>query len=173
MLLLVLIEVHKYIICLLTFLGVNIDLFKHVLDSAIKDFNSMFFIDVLHKEAAVLSRLIYRMKNKFRNDKGLRSMIALNKTLIHYYNMFLPKAYENLQSIIEMEDESYILPSKQMVEYVLVRTQGFANLMAKIGNIARYAAHFFKERMSLGHAWNIAIIAYANVCRIWYDYFYK
>lgn len=135
---------------------------------AIKDFKSM---DILHKEAAVLSRLIYRMKNKFRNDKGLKSMIALNKALINYHNMSLPKAYENLQSIIEMEDEMYILPSKQMLEYVLVRTQGFAKLMAKIGNIAKYAAYFFKERMTLGHAWSIALLAYANVSRIWYETF--
>lgn len=124
-------------------------------------------MDILHTEAAALSRLIYRMKSKFRNDKGLRSMVALNKALINYYNMFLPKAYKNLQSIIEMEDGTYILPSKQMIEYVLVRTQGFAKLMTKIGNTARYAAHFLKARISLGHAWSIALLAYANVSRIW------
>ncbi|XP_025268723.1 uncharacterized protein LOC105258928 [Camponotus floridanus] len=143
----------------------NINLFKNVLNKAIKDFESM---DILHSEAATLSRFIYRMKSKFRNDKGLRSMVALNKALINYYNMFLPKAYKNLESIIEMEDGTYILPSKQMIQYVLVRTQGFAKLMTQIGNTARYAAHFLKARISLGHAWSIALLAYANVSRIWF-----
>lgn len=145
--------------------GVNIDLCKCVLNTAINDLKSM---DVLHKEATALSRLIYRMKNKFRNDKGLRSMVALNKTLINYYNMSLPKEYKDLRSIIEMEDEIHILPSKQMVEYVLVRTQGFAKLMTKVENIARQCAHFLKERINLGHAWSIALIAYATVSRIWF-----
>lgn len=142
---------------------------KFVLNTAINDLESM---DILHGEAAVLSRLIYRMKNKFRNDKGLRSMVALNKALINYYNMSLLKEYKDLQSIIEMEDGVYILPSKQMLEYVLVRTQGFAKLMTKVESIARYTAHFLKARINLGHAWSIAIIAYATVSRIWYD-FYK
>lgn len=124
-------------------------------------------MDILHTEATALSRLIYRMKSKFRNDKGLKSMVKLNKALINYYNMFLPEAYKNLESIIEMEDGTYILPSKQMIQYVLVRTQGFAKLMSQIGNTARYAAHFFKARISLGHAWSIALLAYANVSRIW------
>lgn len=129
-------------------------------------------MDILHGEAAALSRLIYRMKNKFRNDKGLRSMVALNKALINYYNMSLLKEYKDLQSIIEVEDGVYILPSKQMLEYILVRTQGFAKLMTKVESIAKYAAHFLKARINLGHAWSIAIIAYATVSRIWYD-FYK
>ncbi|KAM0732314.1 hypothetical protein ACS0PU_001856 [Formica fusca] len=145
--------------------GVNIDVCKFVLDLAIFDLESM---DILHKEAAALSRLIYRMKNKFRNDKGLRSMVALNKALINYHNMALLKEYKDLRSIIEMEDGTYILPSKQMLEYVLVRTQGFAKLMCKIENTAKYAAHFLKARINLGHAWSIALIAYATVSRIWF-----
>ncbi|XP_072760560.1 uncharacterized protein [Anoplolepis gracilipes] len=145
--------------------GINVDLCKCVLNMAINDLDSM---DILHGEAAALSRLIYRMKNKFRNDKGLKSMVALNKALINYYNMSLLKEYKKLRSIIEMEDGIHILPSKQMVDYVLVRTQGFAKLMAKIENIAKYAAHFLKARINLGHAWSIAIIAYATVSRIWF-----
>ncbi|EFN73104.1 hypothetical protein EAG_04408 [Camponotus floridanus] len=40
--------------------------------------------------------------------------------------------------------------------------------MTQIGNTARYAAHFLKARISLGHAWSIALLAYANVSRIWF-----
>ncbi|XP_029178278.1 uncharacterized protein LOC114946050 [Nylanderia fulva] len=144
---------------------INVDLCKYVLNTTIKDLESM---DILHAEATALSRLIYRMKNKFRSDKGLRCMVALNKALINYYNMSLLKEYKDLQSVIEIEDEIHILPSKQMLEYVLVRTQGFAKLMAKVEDIARHSAHFLKARINLGHAWNIALIAYATVSRIWF-----
>jgi len=127
-------------------------------------------MDIFHKEAAVLGRLIYRMKSKFRNDKGLKSMAQLNKTLITYNTLSLVEEYKTLQNYIQKEDGILSLPSRQMLEYVLVRTQGSAKLMAKIEETARYAGHFLKARMGLGHAWNICLVAYACVSRIWYDF---
>lgn len=151
------------------FLGVNIDRFKAVLTTAIHDLESM---SDLHLNATVLSRLIYRMKSKFRNDKGLQYMMKLNKALLNYYNMSLKKEYTTLRSDLQMEDGMYVLPSRQSLEYVLVRTQGFGKLFARIEKISKYASHFLKARIKLGHAWSIALIAYATISRIWY-YIYK
>ncbi|XP_012217578.1 nucleolus and neural progenitor protein [Linepithema humile] len=145
-------------------MAINVDLLNTVVATAIKDLKSL---DVLHTEAAVLSRLIYRMKSKFRNDKGLKKMAQLNKALLNYYNMDLLKEYETLKSIIQTKGEIYILPSKQMLEYVLVRMQGFAKLMIRVDKIAKDAAHFLKARIQLGHAWTISLMAYATVSRIW------
>jgi len=141
--------------------------FLPLIDKVIKILSEM---DVFHKEATVLGRLIYRMKSKFRNDKGLKSMAQLNKTLITYNTLSLVEEYKTLQNYIQKENGTLSLPSRQMLEYVLVRTQGSAKLMAKIEETARYAGHFLKARMVLGHAWNISIIAYACVSRIWYNF---
>ncbi|KAH0945899.1 hypothetical protein HN011_001986 [Eciton burchellii] len=139
--------------------------FSPLVDKVIKNLMEM---DIFHKEAAVLGRLIYRMKSKFRNDKGLKSMAQLNKTLITYNTLSLVDEYKTLQNYIQKEDGILSLPSRQMLEYVLIRTQGSAKLMAKIEETARYAGHFLKARMVLGHAWSISLVAYACVSRIWF-----
>jgi len=95
-------------------------------------------------------------------------MMKLNKALLNYYNMSLKKEYTNLRSDLQMEDGMYVLPSKQILEYVLVRTQGFGKLMTRIEEISRYASHFLNARIKLGHAWNVALVAYGTISRIWY-----
>ncbi|XP_054002907.1 uncharacterized protein LOC128889361 isoform X1 [Hylaeus anthracinus] len=138
--------------------------FQTVLEKAIKDLSSQ---ELLHKEAAILSRLIYRMKSKFRNDKGVKEMFKVNRALLNYVSISLEKEYENLRNYIDTDDKYVKLPSKQMVQYVLVRTQGFAKLMIRVEETSKHAAHFLKKRIGLGHAWTIAIVAYAVICRIW------
>ncbi|XP_017755890.1 PREDICTED: uncharacterized protein LOC108547746 [Eufriesea mexicana] len=139
--------------------------FLLMLDKVIKDLTCQ---ELLHKEAAILSRLIYRMKSKFRNDKGAKSMSKLNKALLKYLSLSLQKEYKNLKNYVEVNTKYTTLPSKQMIEYVLVKTQGFAKLMLRIEEVSKYSAHFLKCRIGLGHAWCIAVIAYAVVSRIWY-----
>ena len=138
--------------------------FLLTLDRIIKDITSE---ELLHKEAAILSRLIYRMKRKFRNDKGVKSMSKINKVLLKYLSLSLEKEYENLKSYVEIDKKYITLSSKQMVEYVLVKTQGFAKLILRLEEVCKHAAYFLKCRINLGHAWSTAITAYAVVSRIW------
>ncbi|EFN83476.1 uncharacterized protein LOC105184131 [Harpegnathos saltator] len=139
--------------------------FTAVINKAIRELESMAVLDM---EAAFLSRLIYRMKNKFRSDKGLKFMEKVNRALINYLNMALVENYKDLKSYIHVEDKVLTLPSRQLLEYVLVRTQGFAKLMERIEQVARYCAHFLKTRIGLGHAWSISLVAYSNISRIWF-----
>ena len=134
------------------------------LETVIQDLRSQ---ELLHKEAAILSRLIYRMKSKFRNDKGVKTMSKVNKALLNYLLLSLDKEYENLKGFVEVEGKYIELPTKQMVEYVLVRTQGFAKLVSRVEEVSRLSAHYLRSRIALGHAWGTTIIAYAVVSRIW------
>ncbi|KYN22517.1 PREDICTED: uncharacterized protein LOC108759061 [Trachymyrmex cornetzi] len=145
--------------------GVDVSRFKKTLSAVIHDFESM---DDLHRNVAVLNRLIYRMKNKFRNDKGFMSMVRLGKALDNCYRMCLKNDYVTLKSLIQMRDRMYSLPSRQNLEYVLARTQGFGKLMTRIESISWIASHYFISRIKLGHAWNVALVALATVCRIWF-----
>ncbi|CAD1475786.1 unnamed protein product, partial [Heterotrigona itama] len=138
--------------------------FLLTLDKIIKDLTSQ---EMLHKEAAILSRLIYRMKRKFRSDKGIKSMLKVNKALLRYLSLSLEKEYENLKNHVEIDQRYVTLSSRQMVEYVLVKTQGFAKLMLHLEEVSKQAAYFLKCRIHLGHAWSMAIISYAVISRIW------
>ncbi|KYN40571.1 hypothetical protein ALC56_04880 [Trachymyrmex septentrionalis] len=144
--------------------GVDVSGFKKALSAMIHEFESM---DDLHRNVAVLSRLIYRMKDKFRNDKGFMSMVRLGKALDNYYRMCLKNDYVTLKSLIQMRDGMYSLPSRQNLEYVLARTQGFGKLMTRIESISWIASYYLLTRMKLGQAWNFALIPLATVCRIW------
>ncbi|XP_015596071.1 uncharacterized protein LOC107268128 [Cephus cinctus] len=138
--------------------------FSRILDNAIKDLDSQ---DILHKEAAILSRLIYRFKSKFRSDKGLKNMEKLNRALLNYLNLALGTEYKHLRDCIEHNGKTVSLPTRQMVEYVLVKTQGFSKLMVRVEEVATQAAKFFKTRIGLGQAWVMSVIGYAVISRIW------
>lgn len=145
--------------------GVDVSQFKKVLGTALQDLGSM---NDLHLNAAVLSRMIYRMKCKFRGDKGLWYMMKLNRALLNYLNMDLKKEFSILRSHLRMEDGKYVLPSRQSLEYVLARTQGFGKLMTRIEEMSKYASHFLQARIKIGHLWTVAIMALGATSRIWF-----
>ncbi|KAK2575722.1 hypothetical protein KPH14_012111 [Odynerus spinipes] len=137
---------------------------RATLERIIKDLESQ---NIIHVEATILSRLIYRMKCKFRNDKGFKNLEKVNRALLNYLSLALEKEYKNFQSYIELDNKFVTLPSKQMLEYVLVRTQGFAKLLARVEEVAKCAGTFLRTRIVLGHAWTVTLVAYAVISRIW------
>lgn len=138
--------------------------FSSTLENASKELESQ---NTFHTEAAILSRLIYRMKSKFRNDKGLKNMEKINRALLNYLEIKLQKEFNDLRNYIESDGKMVNLPTRQMLEYVLVRIQGFAKLMARVESVAKQSAEFWNTRICIGHAWIISVIAYAVVSRVW------
>lgn len=138
--------------------------FIQTIEGVLKDFESF---NVLHTEAALLSRLIYRMKSKFRSDKGLKSMEKVNRALLNYLNTSFDKDYKFMLDYTEVNRGIVSLPSKQTLEYILVRIQGFAKLMCRIESMSMMAASILQSRFYIGQAWAVAMIAYAVVSRIW------
>ncbi|KAL7296405.1 hypothetical protein TKK_0010417 [Trichogramma kaykai] len=124
-------------------------------------------LHLLNTEGAILSRLIYRMKSKFRSDKGLKNMEKVNKALLNYLNMSLENDYEILKQYEKLNDHDVSLPSRQNLEYILIRLQGLAKLMGRVESTATTAAIFLKSRLELGQSWNVAVISYAVISRIW------
>ena len=140
-----------------------------MIDDILSDFKT--FESLLNVEAALLSRLIYRMKSKFRSDKGLKFMEKVNRGLLNYLNMSIEKEYVLLKEYIEIDGGIVSLPPRQILEYVLIRTQGFAKLMCRIESTSLVAANILKARLHLGQAWTVTMIAYAVISRIWYNPF--
>ncbi|KAI4486226.1 hypothetical protein M0802_012465 [Mischocyttarus mexicanus] len=138
--------------------------FNATLERIIQDLEAQ---NDLHKEAAILSRIIYRLKCKFRNDKGFKNMEKVNRALLNYLNLALEKEYKHFKSSIEVNGSFVTLPSKQMLEYILVRTQGFAKLLARVEEVTKNAGIFLRSRVVLGHAWTVTFVAYAVISRIW------
>lgn len=127
---------------------------------------------MLHFEAAVLGRLIYRMKCKFRSDKGLKNMEKTNRALLNYLKLCLENDYKYLKECIDINSYTncVTLPTRQMVEYTLVKTQSFAKLMSRVENVSQEAARFLNSRIITGQSWAVSLIALSVISRIWYVY---
>lgn len=81
--------------------------------------------------------------------------------------MNMQKDFELLRECVETSYEKISLPSRQSLEYVLVRIQGFSKLMSRIEETAKAAGNYLKSRISIGQSWSVAVIAYSVVSRIW------
>lgn len=119
-------------------------------------------------EAAVLSRVIYRTKMKFRNDKGHKAMEKTNRAL----KLFLSSNFCNsLSTFYEVLPKKYeavtYMPTKDMLDYMLVRLQGVLKLLYRVGESARIATIFMQSKIRIGHFWKISVICTAMLSRIW------
>lgn len=125
--------------------------------------------EALFTEAATLSRLIYRMKSMFRGDKGFKAIEKINHCLRHYLSLNLTPIYDNFFRTIPWDSSEKFLycPTRQMLEYILVRTQGLAALLCRIVHTSMEAAFLFKTRMSTGHNWQVSLLCLGVASRIW------
>ncbi|XP_011162147.2 uncharacterized protein LOC105197467 [Solenopsis invicta] len=147
--------------------GLEVSRFKIALGTAINDMESEWFRGFMLLEFAILNRLMYRMATKFRHDQGLNHMWMMRSALRKIRGMALEKEYTNLRSDLRMRDGMHILPSRQRLEYMLLRLQGFGKLMLRIRDVSRTTAYFWLSRIKSGQAWTVATIANSLASRIW------
>ncbi|XP_046396507.1 uncharacterized protein LOC124163564 [Ischnura elegans] len=130
----------------------------------------------LHVEAALLSRIIYRMKTKFRHDKGLKLMEKVNRCLLQYLRVNLASVYGNFTSCFKTALDGEHMsafsrkvhaPSRQMLEFLILRTLGFIKLLSKAVQYCEEAAIYLQNRIYIGHSWNYALVALSIISRIW------
>lgn len=123
----------------------------------------------LRIEAEYLSRIVYRMSRKFRNDIGFRytrkTLVALKK----YLNTTIYSDLIEFHSCIpsQWETDGTYLPTKQMLQYALVRLQTLMKFMTRILICCENATRFYKDRISRGQSWNVSLLAFANHSKIW------
>ncbi|GJQ71501.1 hypothetical protein Trydic_g11218 [Trypoxylus dichotomus] len=124
--------------------------------------------EILNREAALLSRCIYRVKMKFRSDKGLKAMEKLNRTLLQFKYLDLYSMLDDFVSLLPNSDDGMYLPSRNMLDYILVRLQGVTYLMYRATDIAQIVADNMGSRVCIGHVWKVAVVILAAVSRIWF-----
>ncbi|XP_013142530.1 PREDICTED: uncharacterized protein C3orf17 [Papilio polytes] len=122
----------------------------------------------LHNESALLSRFLYKYDKKFRNDIGYRIFKKINTTLRRYLMLNIIRDIENFSSALpdETETDKY-LPTRQMLQYVLVRLVSFSKLMLRISVCCKQAAVFYLDRIKRGESHWMSLMPYALLSRIW------
>nr|CAD7602933.1 unnamed protein product [Timema genevievae] len=125
-------------------------------------------LKILHDEGAILSRGLYRIKSKQRNDKSFKMVEKVNQGLKRYLGLNLLGVVSNfVPPDPESSDMEAYLPSRQMLEFVLVRIQSFARLFCHVVRCCEQAALYLKMKLGRGHMWVVALLFFAQVSRIW------
>lgn len=95
-------------------------------------------------------------------------MQKLNRALLQYLRMNFTYHVQSFSEMLpEGQEQIYYLPTKNMLDYILVRLQGVAKLMCRAADCAKTAAKCMEQRMALGHFWKIAFICFAVASRVW------
>ncbi|XP_068632740.1 uncharacterized protein [Battus philenor] len=122
----------------------------------------------LHKESALLSRFLYKYDKKFRNDIGYRIFKKINTALRRYLMLNVLKDVENFSMTLpKVEDRDQALPTRQMLQYVMVRLMSLSKVMLRISVCCKQAAVFYLDRVKRGDSHWMSLMPYALLSRIW------
>jgi len=134
-------------------------------------------IELAKVDLTVLSDLIYKNHNRFRNDKGFRDHKIVKKLAIRVYtevklDTLLSQFLDNFPVAFDIKNLSVggppiYLPVSHMAEFVMVRLHGTAKLLLALIQRCENAGAKSRQRMGLGHFWNVALYFSACVSRIW------
>ncbi|KOB70330.1 Uncharacterized protein OBRU01_15483 [Operophtera brumata] len=134
---------------------------EHACDNILRVLSKQY---PLHKESALLSRFLYKYDKKFRNDIGYRNIRKTNSTLKKYLQLNLYKDIENFMAVLPKDDEYF--PTRQMLEYVLVRIIAFSKIMLRIYVCSKRAAVFYLDRVKRGESHWMSLMPYALLSRM-------
>lgn len=122
----------------------------------------------LHKESAICSRFLYKYDKKFRNDIGYRNLRKVNTALKKYLALNLLKDIEHFLSCLPSDnDDGLYLPTRQMMEYVILRIMAFSKIMLRICVCSKQAAVFYLDRIKRGESHWMSLLPYALLSRLW------
>ncbi|XP_046669267.1 uncharacterized protein LOC124360052 [Homalodisca vitripennis] len=117
----------------------------------------------LDLEAATLSRLIYRSKHKHRQEKSFKALQMINRCLTNYKTMHLPFTLSSVRDTLQ----DNCGPTRQMMEWTLVRLYGVAHLFHRVYLLCLDAAGHLFVKVKLTHLWELTMFSLAVVSRIW------
>lgn len=154
-------------ICTYRTKATNID-FNYLLSLCTKLKEFLDNNNYIEAEYLVLSRIVYRMKQKFRTSKDFKTLEKLCKCLKVYFDINLSLYLTRFIELIPTKKakEMYV-PSKNLLDYLLVRLLSMKKLLQKILINCTQAAHLFDVRIKSGQFWKVAFCVYSLVSRIY------
>lgn len=85
----------------------------------------------LKVELNLLKQLLYKNKNRFRNDKGYKDAQIIHKNWMKFQNIMLLKAHSSFHESLplpldvkNLHREKLFLPTVQMLQYFMVKLRG-------------------------------------------------
>lgn len=92
----------------------------------------------------------------------------MNSALRKYLRLTLIKDVQNFVNVLPDKTEAVVhVPTKQMLEYVLLRIMAFSKLMFRITTGSKRAAVFYLDRIKRGESHWMCLMPYALLSRVW------
>jgi len=123
-------------------------------------------IHLIKEELSLLSRLLYKGHNRFRNDKGYKDLRILEKSLLKLLNFDIPNRVRMYFSFIPDFPPVLIVPSLEMLDYTLCQLAGTGCLLSRIEMLVKNGALLNVQRLVLGHFWGVAAQNLGSIARI-------
>uniref|UniRef100_A0A8D8RBK6 Protein nepro homolog n=1 Tax=Cacopsylla melanoneura TaxID=428564 RepID=A0A8D8RBK6_9HEMI len=141
--------------------GVNIQQFTE----SIRSLENLLQRVNLDFAGALCSRLIYKIKLKFRTTKWLQLIEKINQALRKLLHLNLSLV---LKKIIELSSSTdHTLPSQSLLEWLLIKLQGFARLLTRLIVTSHRVGVMFRQCLAIGHNWHIIVVLMSLSSQIW------
>eukprot|EP00090_Calanus_glacialis_P014103 TRINITY_DN22753_c0_g1_i1.p1 TRINITY_DN22753_c0_g1~~TRINITY_DN22753_c0_g1_i1.p1 ORF type:complete len:390 (+),score=108.14 TRINITY_DN22753_c0_g1_i1:37-1170(+) len=127
-------------------------------------------LGTLADEFKLLSHILYKNHNRFRNDKGYKDLRMLEKTLQKFLNHKFLKNLIDFLGFIPDSPSSHLktyLPSQAMGFHTQLQLYGAGAFLARIEMLSKNCALLDVQRLNLGHFWGVSAQNLAVVGRIW------
>ena len=129
----------------------------------------------LEVETSTLNVFVYKNSNRFHNDKGFKDVRMAQKSWRKFSELQLFKAaLVFLESLPILHDvtsgknrSGVYLPTRQMLQFLLVRLRGSFHLLHKLQVLSQNAGDLALKRLNLGHFWNVGLMYLALMSRLW------
>ncbi|CAG9817363.1 unnamed protein product [Phaedon cochleariae] len=124
--------------------------------------------EFMKAEYLVLSRIVYRMKQKFRSAKDFKALEKVHKALETFFSIQIPKYVRIFMDLMPQQyDHETYLPTKNLLDYILLRFQGLVKLLDRIVETCKIAGFLLDARMKVGHFWKVAFISFSLISRVY------
>ena len=127
-------------------------------------------LNTLADEFKLLSHILYKNHNRFRNDKGYKDLRMLEKTLQKFLNHKFLKSLTDFLGFIPDSPSSHLktyLPTQAMGLHTQLQLYGAGAFLARIEMLSKNCALLDVQRLNLGHFWGVSAQNLAVVGRIW------
>ncbi|XP_065215062.1 uncharacterized protein LOC135841796 [Planococcus citri] len=136
---------------------------KIIRKAIVKESSNNQYRSQIYIETVALSKFLSQRKNKYRSDKGFRTIQKVDKAVNRIYQMDLPSTF----ALIKLNSVDTFVPSRQFHQWFLIRLLSYAKLLDRMNYCCRYSATMLQHRLHTGHNWVEVMFALSMISRIW------
>ncbi|KAM7357409.1 uncharacterized protein ACRADG_002768 [Cochliomyia hominivorax] len=148
---------------------------RHVLKlhALIDDYFSKLakYEDEFNETAALLSRLMARRKNSFNKMKGFKDICKLNAALCRLLRVDFKRDLDSFRNALPdldyQEGTSVDLPSRDNLDFLLIRLIAIYELYQRISHCCLSAADYFTNQIRLSYFFEISTLLLAVIAKIY------